>query len=226
MAKELDIFTHKDGAVYNNYEIDLIIYNDNITELDNMELDVFLFGSLILVHNNGNLDHKVCTLATRVVIPIYSEEQVVKDDQHTVIKFQPGDKVMISDTVPARLSNVQEIFNNLLTGHLSPTIHYMKYYEIILNCLKFNHELAFPRVLLEILISELFLDNTGNKPVRLSSNPYEKGVPSSITDLAQSKNTFNSMTFEDPSKAILINKGKTREQQIANPSLLEKYMRK
>ena len=226
MAKQDDLFYIKEGSIYTNKEIDFIVFNENVEDTDNMNKHVFLFGSVIIVHDSGSITYKMCTLSTRVIMSIYSEEQFVKDGNHTIIKYLPGDKVIESTKVLAALKNVVDLFNNLLSGNVSPLVHYTKYYDILMNCMKFNRELGFPKVLIEIMIAEMFLDNTGTKPVRLNGNPNDKGIPSSIGDLVQIKNTFNSMTFEDPAKAILINKGKTDEQQDADPSTLETYYRK
>lgn len=219
-------YIEKDDSIYTSKEIDFVLFSENIEDTDSMNKNVFLFGALILVHDNGMIEHKMCTLATRVTMNIYSEEQIIKDGKHTILKYLPGDKVIENKNVLASLRNVVDLFDNLLSGNVSPLIHYSKYYDILMNCMKFNKELGFPKILLEILIAELFLDNTGTKPVRLSNNPRDKGIPSSIGDLVQTKNTFNSMTFEDPSKSILINKGKTDEQQKSSPSALETYYRK
>lgn len=222
------LFVKKDKAFFTTKDVDFILFNNNIKETESQDLDVFLFGSVIIVHNGKELETKTCTLATRVIMEIYSDEQVVKEDEkHTIIKFKAGDKVIKHDAVIQSLANVNELFEAIMGGNVSPLVAYYDYYEIIMNCMKFNKMVNTPKLLLEIMVSELFLDTaTGTKPARLSSDPNEKGIPASINDLIQTKNTFNSMTFEDASKSILINKGKTDAQQKVAPSPLETYMRK
>ena len=224
MAADYNIFENRDGAIFTNYDVEFILFNDNVTDIGDMRYDVFLFGSVIIVHDGGKLVEKTCILATRVIMPLYSEEQISKEDPYTIISFKKGDKIIESEMVQMKLDNLKELFGGLLNGNLPPNIKYTDYYPIIINCMEFNFNLAFPRVLLEVLIAELFLDSTGTKPARLS-NIDEMGTPVSITNLVLSKNTFNSMTFRDPSKSILINKGKTDAQQLQDPSPLEKYMR-
>ena len=38
-----------------------------------------------------------------------------------------------------------------------------------MNSMNLNEQLGFPRILLEIMIGELFLDSGGKRPVRLSN---------------------------------------------------------
>ena len=80
-----------------------------------------------------------------------------------------------------------------------------------------------PQILaLEILLSQLFVDSTG-KPARLSNTT---GIPMSVLDKVLSGNTFDSMTFEDFTKSVVINLGKSKEKQEENPTAIEKYIRK
>ena len=222
------LFIKKDKSFYTTKYVDFIIFNNNIKETESQDLDIFLFGSVIIIHNEKDLETKTCTLATRVIFEIYSDEQVRKqDEKHTIVSFKAGDKVIKHDTIIQSLANVNELFEAIMGGNVSPLVAYYDYYDIIMNCMKFNKTVNTPKLLIEILVSELFLDSaTGTKPARLSTDPNEKGIPASINDLIQTKNTFNSMTFEDASKSILINKGKTDAQQKVAPSPLEIYMRK
>ena len=85
-----------------------------------------------------------------------------------------------------------------------------------------NVKLNFPRVYLEIMIGQMFVDDKG-KLSRLSNS--DKSFPLGVTDLVQNSNTYNSMTFEDFTKSMVINLGKSDEEQTSDPSVLEKYLR-
>lgn len=220
-----DYFGKKGHQIICNKPCELIIHRQNVVETPDGDLDTFMFGTLLLVHNGSKLEPFTVTLATKVVIPIYSSEQITKndDDVHLTIHFEEGDVFIKHDEVPANIRNVYDLFNNVLSGRLSDSIPYYKYYKILLNCMELNHKLSFPRVLLEIMIGELFLDSRG-KPVRLT--PGAHGKSASVDDLVQTKNTFNSITFNDPTKAALISMGRSKEEQQKNPSPLELYFRK
>lgn len=220
-----DFFSTKDSSIFCNYDCDIILNKNNIEELPNGDLEAFMFGSLVVIHSNGTLEPHVITLATKVIIPIYSSEQISSDEEHVTISFISGDKLISNVKTPAILDNVYQLYSDVLAGRLSNLIPYYLYYDIILICMKLNTQLNFPRVLLEITLSELALAKGSSKPARLNAKT-DPWVSASTDDLVQLKGTFNSMTFEDSSKSILINKGKTKAQQTANPSLLEKYMRK
>lgn len=221
-----DCFVVKDGSVFVNKECELMLYKSNVVELPNGDLEAFLFGALVIIHNDKKLEPHTLTLATKVTIPISTSEQITSDstNDHIIIHFDSGDKIIKSTEVPATLDNVYTLFNDMLLGRLSSAIPYDKYYDIILKCMELNTSLEFPYILLELYLAEAFLDESYTKPARLNPNSTY-GKAASINDLVQVKGAFNSITFEDFSKSLLINKGKTIKQQEAYPSLLEKYMR-
>lgn len=207
-----------------NNECELIIHKTNIEMNNDGNLDTFLFGSLMIIHDGKQLVTKTVTLGTRVIIPIYTSEQITKneDDLHVTINFQPGDTFIQHDEVPATIGNVYRLFNNFLLGRLSSTVPREKYYAIMQNAMKTNVQLGFPKVLLEVMIGNLFVDEKGELS-RLSGSKV--GIPLSINDSVQTANTFNSMTFKDPTKSMVINLGKSQREQTKSPSPLEKYMR-
>ena len=112
----------------------------------------------------------------------------------------------------------------LLGGRVSSLIPYYDYYDIVSNAIDINCPLGFPRILLELLLAETFVDSSGKKPARLTEGDNGKAL--SINNNVLQKNTFNSMTFEDWSKATFMNKKRSFTEQEKNPSVLEKYMRK
>lgn len=221
-----DYFTTRDGSVFVEKECELMLYKTNVVSLPNGDLEAFLFGALVIIHDDKKLEPHTLTLATKVTIPISSSEQIVNDDKndHIIIHFEPGDRIIKSTEVPATLDNVYNLFNDMLLGRLSNAIPYDKYYDIILKCMDLNTSLEFPYILLELYLAEAFLDSSYTKPARLQKT-LTNGKAASINDLVQVKGAFNSITFEDFSKSLLLNKGKTIKQQTAYPSLLEKYMR-
>jgi hypothetical protein len=77
-----------------------------------------------------------------------------------------------------------------------------------------NTSLEFPYILLELYLAEAFLDSSYTKPARLQKTATN-GKAASINDLVQVKGAFNSITFEDFSKSLLLNKGKSIKQQTA-----------
>ena len=85
-----------------------------------------------------------------------------------------------------------------------------------------NTMLGFPKILLELMLGEMFINEHGQK-ARVTGEAL--AIPASIDDIIQTAGAFNSMTFEDANKSILINKGKTKEQQIQE-SKIEEYFRK
>ena len=56
-----------------------------------------------------------------------------------------------------------ELFDSLLQEMYTGLIDRDKYYDIIMNSMNLNEQLGFPRILLEIMIGELFLDSGGKK---------------------------------------------------------------
>lgn len=221
-------FENRGGAVYCLRDCEVIVSKHNVDELPSGNLSCLLFGSLIIVHDPHKKDNKflTITLATRVEISIYSLDQyTIDDDDHYVITFNEGDKFLESDTVPATIKNVSELFDSLLQGNVSGLIDRDKYYDIIMNSMNLNEQLGFPRILLEIMIGEIFLDSGGKRPVRLS-NTERRGKAVSIKNLVLAKNTFNGITFEDWSKALYLNKKKSFKDQEKEPSVLEEYLRK
>lgn len=219
-----DYFGKKGHKIICNKECELIIHKDNIEENIDGNLDAFMFGTLLVIHDGKELVTKTVTLGTRVVIPLYSSEQVsdADDGKHKIIHFFEGDTIIENDEVVATISNVYGLFNNFLLGRLSPTIPREKYYTIMLNSMETNVKLNFPRVYLEIMIGQMFVNEKG-KLSRLSNS--DKSYPLGVTDLVQNSNTYNSMTFEDFTKSMVINLGKTDEEQTSDPSVLEKYLR-
>ncbi len=218
-------FSKKGHSIICNMPCDLVIYQQNIEETPEGNLNVFLFGSLLLTHDKKDgsiVDVKTITLGTRVIIPIYSSDQIINDDDHSIIKFEEGDTIIENDEVSANITNVYELFNNILLGRLSGQIKREKYYNIMLNVMRSNVKLNFPKLLLEIMISQTFVDEKGNLS-RLSQSNVE--TPLGVNALVQSSNTYNSMTFEDPTKSMLINLGKSRKEQTSHESPLERYMK-
>lgn len=215
----------KDGhKIICNKECELIIHKENVEEDVHGNLNTFLFGSLVIIHDGNNLITKTITLGTRVTIPLYTSEQVKESEDgiHLIIHFEEGDTIIENDEVVATIGNVYALFNNFLLGRLSPAIPKDKYYTIMQNAMKTNFPLGFPRLYLEIMIGQMFVDEKG-KLSRLSNST--KSIPLGVTDLVQNSNTFNSMTFEDFTKSAVINLGKSQQDQIKDPSVLEKYLR-
>lgn len=201
---------------------ELLIHSENIEMNADGNLDTFLFGSLLVVHDKKELVTKTITLGTKVVIPIYTSEQIEDDEDgiHKIIHFEEGDVIIDNDEVPATIDNVYQLFNNFLLGRLSPTIPREKYYQIMINAMKTNAQLSFPRIFLEMMIGEMFVDEKGVLS-RLSNN--DVNIPLGINDLVQTSNTFNSITFEDFTKSAVINLGKSKKEQEGLPSVLEKF---
>lgn len=215
----------KDGhKIVCNKECELIIHKENVEEDVNGNLNTFLFGSLLIIHEGGSMTTKTITLGTRVTIPLYTSEQVTEseDGNHLIIHFEAGDVIIENDEVVATINNVYALFNNFLLGRLSPTIPREKYYNIMINAMKTNVSLNFPRVYLEIMLGQMFVDEKGTI-ARLSNS--KNLTPLGVTDLVQNSNTYNSMTFEDFTKSTVINLGKSTHDQIKDPSVLEKYLR-
>lgn len=206
---------------------ELLIHDHNVEVRPDGEFDALLFGSLLIIKDKAKkiVQPYTITLSTRVLIPIYSQDQWVKDeDNHYIISFEPGDIIIKHMQVPANIKNVSDIFNLLLGGNLSSLIPYHEYYDIFMNSMETNEKLGFPRVYLEILISELFTDETGKKPARLVKG--SQGKPLSVKNAVMNSNTFNAITSEDWSKAMYLNKKKSKELQERNTSVLEQYLRK
>lgn len=201
---------------------ELILHNENIEMNADGNLDTFIFGSLLIVHDKKELVTKTITLGTKVVIPIYTSEQIEDDEDgiHKIIHFEEGDVIIDNDEVPATIDNVYQLFNNFLLGRLSPTIPREKYYQIMINAMKTNAQLSFPRIFLEMMIGEMFVDEKGVLS-RLSNS--DVNIPLGINDLVQTSNTFNSITFEDFTKSAVINLGKSKKEQEGLPSVLEKF---
>lgn len=201
---------------------ELILHNENIEMNADGNLDTFLFGSLLIVHDKKELVTKTIILGTKVVIPIYTSEQIEDDEDgiHKIIHFEEGDVIIDNDEVPATIDNVYQLFNNFLLGRLSPTIPREKYYQIMINAMKTNAQLSFPRIFLEMMIGEMFVDEKGVLS-RLSNS--DVNIPLGINDLVQTSNTFNSITFEDFTKSAVINLGKSKKEQEGLPSVLEKF---
>lgn len=204
-------------------ECELVIHKDNITETIEGNLDTFMFGSLLIVHDDGQEITKTLTLGTKVTIPIYTSEQITdKDEKHKIIHFEEGDVFIENDEIIATINNVYSLFDNFVLGKLSPTIPREKYYNIMINSINTNFKLNFPRIYIELMIGQMFVDEHG-KLSRLSNS--DKSIPLGVTDLVQNANTYNSMTFEDFNKAAVINLGKSQQEQLKDPSVLEKYLR-
>lgn len=201
---------------------ELILHNENIEMNADGNLDTFLFGSLLIVHDKKELVTKTITLGTKVVIPIYTSEQIEDDEDgiHKIIHFEEGDVIIDNDEVPATIDNVYQLFNNFLLGRLSPIIPRERYYQIMINAMKTNAQLSFPRIFLEMMIGEMFVDEKGVLS-RLSNS--DVNIPLGINDLVQTSNTFNSITFEDFTKSAVINLGKSKKEQEGLPSVLEKF---
>lgn len=222
-----DFFENKNRSIYALKDCEFIIDKHNVDELPDGNLDVLLFGNLVCIHDptKKSRDYYTIVLATRVVMSIYSLSQISKDeDDHYIISYNEGDKVIEGETVPVSVDNVNEIYNNLLGGRVSNLIPYHEYYNIILNCMDINENLGFPRILLELLISECFAADDGKGLARLKDNQI--GKAQRIRKSVLSKNTFNAMTFEDWGMAQYENKVKPFSEQEKEPSTLEKYMRK
>ena len=147
-----DCFVTRDGSVFVSKECELMLYKSNVTELPNGDLEAFLFGALVIIHNDKKLEPHTLTLATKVTIPISTSEQIINDEnnEHIIIHFDSGDKIIKSTEVPATLDNVYTLFNDMLLGRLSSAIPYDKYYDIILKCMDLNTSLEFPYILLEL----------------------------------------------------------------------------
>ena len=220
-------FENKKGAIYCLRDCEFILDKHNVVELPDGNLEAMLFGNLVIVNDPTKHSQQFFTiiLSTKVTMSIYSIEQISKDeDGHYIISYNEGDKVIEKETVPVSVDNVNEVYSNLLGGRVSNLIPYNEYYNIVLNCMKINEDLNFPRVLLELLIAEIFKADNGNGLARLK--PNQKGIAQRLRNNVLDKNTFNAMTFEDWNMAAYKNKLKGFEEQEKDPSILEKYMRK
>ena len=215
----------KDGhKIVCNKACELIIHKDNVEENLDGNLDTFMFGSLLILHDGKQMVNKTITLGTRVIIPIYTSEQIteMEDGKHIMIHFEEGDVIIQNDEVVATINNVYALFNNFLLGRLSTTIPRDKYYKIMINAMETNFKLSFPYVYIETMIGQMFVDEKGVLSRLSNSN---KSHPLGVNDLVQTTNTYNSMTFEDFTKSAVINLGKTDKEQTKDPSVLEKYLR-
>ena len=220
-------FETVNGKIYCKKDCEFILQKDNVEILPNGNLDVLLFGNLVVIHNPEKKDKEfwTITLSTRVEMSIYSLDQYYKDeDGHFIVMYNEGDEVIKRNVVPVAVDNVEEIFDMLLGGRVSSLIPYYDYYDIVSNAIDINCPLGFPRILLELLLAETFVDSSGKRPARLVEGDNGKAL--SINNNVLQKNTFNSMTFEDWSKATFMNKKRSFTEQEKNPSVLEKYMRK
>lgn len=223
MFSKDNIFETKENSIYTTIELILKLEKSNYEILPDGSLDALLFGSVVICMDKENTT-KTITLGTRVVIPIYSNEQILDDTDpnHTIIHFEEGDCFIKNRHVPKSIDNVNDIFETLTKGHLSNLVEYHKYYEIIMNTMKTNEMLGFPKILLEMMLGEMFINEKGEK-VRRTGESF--GLSASIDDVVQTAGAFNSMTFEDSNKSILINKGKSKEQQQQS-SKIEEFFRK
>lgn len=222
-----DYFENKDGSIYCKRDCEFIMSKHNVEVLPNGNLNVLLFGNLVIIHDPEKKDNKIytITLATRVEMSIYAVDQYHQDEEeHFIVMYNEGDKVIEKQTVPVSVDNVEDIFKMVQGGRVSNIIAYYDYYDIIENAMTINENLGFPRILLEIMIAESFVDASGKKLARLT--PGDKGQGISIKNSVYNKNTFNSMTFEDWSMASYLHKKKPFSQQDKDPSILETYMRK
>lgn len=220
-------FENRNGSIYVLRDCELFIAKANIEELPSGNLDCILFGSLLVMHDpKGKTDYWTIVLATRVEIAIYAPDQwFIDENDHYVISFKEGDKFIERDTVASSIKNVSDVFNILINGNVSPMIPREQYYQIVLNSMSTNEKLSFPKVFLEIVLAELFLDSSKKYPARLAAEK-QNGVPVSINESVLAKNTFNSLTFEDWSKTVYYNKKKSFSDQEKDPSIMETYMRK
>lgn len=218
---------NKDGSIYALVDMEFIISKRNIVELPSGNFDCMLFGSVVLVHNpKTSTKMYTINLPTRVVLAIYSQDQWFEDeDEHYIISFAQGSKIIENETVVTTVKYVADIVDNITHGNVSSLIPYHMYYDIVMEAQKINGQLGVPKVLYEILISELSLDSSKKKPARFSSN-NDFGIITSVNESVLHKNTFNVMTFEDWSKGLYYSKKKPFDKQSALPSALEEYMRK
>ena len=219
----MEVF-YKDGNSYKtNYKLELQIYKDNIEFLPNNSIKGFLMGSLAIIHKeNSDIEYKEILLGTRVIIPIYDPQQISLSDDHYIIFFEKDDIIVENVYVEKELDNFTKMFNSILNAKISSQIPYYEYINVMENCISMNTDSKIPVLALEILLSQLFVDSTG-KPARLSNTT---GIPMSVLDKVLSGNTFDSMTFEDFTKSVVINLGKSKEKQEENPTAIEKYIRK
>lgn len=219
-----DYFGKEGHKVVCNKSCELIIHKENVEENLDDNLYTFMFGSLLILHDGKQLVTKTITLGTRVIIPIYTSEQIteMEDGKHLMIHFEEGDVIIQNDEVVASINNVYTLFNNFLLGRLSTTIPRDKYYKIMTNAMETNFKLNFPYVYIETMIGQMFVDEKGVLSRLSNSN---KSFPLGVTDLVQTTNTYNSMTFEDFTKSAVINLGKSDKEQTKDPSVLEKYLR-
>ena len=220
--------TREDGSIKVIKDCTLFLHEKNINVLPNGNLDTLLFGSLLLAHDPNKNDNVYYTikLPVRVELEIYSPDQYrIDEEKYYIIYFFEGDTIIKNNIVPASAQNVSDILDMVLGGQLSNLIPYYEYYGIIMKAMEYNQKINFPKVLLEILLAESFLDNSKKQSVRFTAGK-ENGIPISIKNSVLNKNTFNSMTFEDWSKSAFINKKKSIKQQTQEPSVLETYMRK
>lgn len=219
----MEVF-YKDGNSFKtNYKLELQVYKDNIEFLPNNSIRGFLMGSLAIIHKEKDIiEYKEILLGTRVTIPIYDPQQIHLSDDHYIIFFEKDDIVVESVYVEKELDNFTKMFNSILNAKISSQIPYYEYINVMENCIDMNTDTKIPVLALEILLSQLFVDNNG-KPARLSDTT---GIPMSVLDKVLLGNTFDSMTFEDFTKSAIINLGKSKEKQELNPTAIEKYFRK
>lgn len=228
-----DIFETRGNSIYCKYETMVYIEESNVTELEDGNLSVMLFGALCVVFpkNVPGGVVKIITLGSKAIIPIYSKDNVQTEDGHVVITFLAGDCFILNRFIPQEIDNVADMFETFTSGHLSKLIPYGLYYDIIKNNIEINlgngkkkGKIMFPKILLELLIGEMFLDDKGNK-IRRSADSSDLGIPASVDDIIMTAGTFNSIIHEDPNKTILVNRVKPKEQQ-EQESILEGFFRK
>lgn len=220
----MDFFKTVGDKIYCNYETVVKLESRNCKKLENGYYDAFLFGAIVIgTDEKGNIDTKTIKLGTKVTIPIYSNSQITIEGDHTLISFDKGDCIIDNRHVIKSIDNVAEMFNILTSGHLSKLVPYHLYYDIIFNNMESNEKLNFPNILLELMLGEMFLDEeTGDK---LRRTGKDRGIPASIDDIIQTSGTFNSMTFEDATRSILVNLSKDRSKQ-RQVSRLEEFFKK
>lgn len=227
-----DIFETRGNSIYCNHNMNLTLEKTNVEFLDDGNLSVMLFGSVVVITDTPNFENHVITLGSKVIIPIYNKDQISNrddDSDYIMISFYKGDKFIEDTHIPQTIDNVAVLFKTFTGGHLSKYIPYGRYYDIIKNNIEINlgngpekGSIMFPKILLELLIGEMFINDHGEKLRRTND---DVGIPASVDDIIQTSGTFNSMIHEDPDKAILLNKVKTDSQQI-QPSVLEEFFRK
>lgn len=129
-------------------------------------------------------------------------------EDYRVLRFRPGDKLIVEDQVPQSIETVEDLFRLwVITGHIPNTIPYTELHEYLLENVKYsgNKYKGVPIQMIGIMVTKMARDiNDPSKPFRLSPEKKKKiwnaysscpivDVPKYISTYA----AFTSVNFDD-----------------------------